>query len=361
MWGGHGSGTVCPTGESRRRGHQGSQRPLRGAPANLRPSRPVTGEGTRPGKQGRGCGVGEPRREFRGGPCLTHRSPFVLAAAPQSRGEGGGVVGVGGESRPVPPRPSAPPPRRAGQFRQRSLASKRGEGEAKPSSQPTPPSRGVTCEEKEPARHLPPGYRNSPARRAPSRSGAAEEGRWRLRPPGNILGAYWLPRRPTPPSPRPTGAVACAHWRRRRRWRAAGRAEEAERGDHLRWQRGRCQSLFVVCPVPRPLRLTQRREPGGLPLGLARRLAPAFQPERALPPRRGGRCPAHLAGRGGRASRAGSPCPRASAAATVSATVTRGWAGAGGWRASFRAPTSPPLPPPPPAFPSEARFLRWRA
>lgn len=276
-------------------------------------------------------------------------------------GRGGGVVGVGGESRPVPPRPSAPPPRRAGQFRQRSLASKRGEGEAKPSSQPTPPSRGVTCEEKEPARHLPPGYRNSPARRAPSRSGAAEEGRWRLRPPGNILGAYWLPRRPTPPSPRPTGAVACAHWRRRRRWRAAGRAEEAERGDHLRWQRGRCQSLFVVCPVPRPLRLTQRREPGGLPLGLARRLAPAFQPERALPPRRGGRCPAHLAGRGGRASRAGSPCPRASAAATVSATVTRGWAGAGGWRASFRAPTSPPLPPPPPAFPSEARFLRWRA
>lgn len=105
----------------------------------MRPSRPVTGEGTRPGKQGRGCGVGEPRREFRGGPCLTHRSPFVLAAAPQSRGEGGGVVGVGGESRPVPPRPSAPPPRRAGQFRQRSLASKRGEGEAKPSSQPTPP------------------------------------------------------------------------------------------------------------------------------------------------------------------------------------------------------------------------------
>lgn len=127
---------MCPTGESRRRGHQGSQRPLRGAPANLRPSRPVTGEGTRPGKQGRGCGVGEPRREFRGGPCLTHRSPFVLAAAPQSRGEGGGWwVWV---ASPVPSRPGPQPHRRAVRASSASAPWPASGARARPSRPPSP-------------------------------------------------------------------------------------------------------------------------------------------------------------------------------------------------------------------------------
>ncbi|XP_053914757.1 basic proline-rich protein-like [Cuculus canorus] len=140
--------------------------------ANLRASRalgPV--EETPPGESRRGenngAGGGISQR-----PCPISRSPFVPAAAPP---------GSAGRRCPAPSRPAAAP----GQLQP-------------PARAPGAALGGVTCEEKEPARHLPPGSRNSPARRSHSRSCRRREEPRPLRLRQATRRAHWLPRRPGP-------------------------------------------------------------------------------------------------------------------------------------------------------------------
>lgn len=294
--------------------------------------RPVPGkEPAREGSAGRGCEAGEPRREFRGGPTPPAAPLLSWRRRLRRRGAGGRC--------PVAFRPSPQPYRRTPPASRASSASapasERGKGEA-----PSPHRgeggggwRGVTCEEKEPARHLPPGCETLPPGEPPAGAAGGGGAAAAASPPGNILAAHWLPRRPTPPSPRPPWgsparplAAAAAVTRGR-----PGRGSGARRSLAAAARRVRVGSSSSANSAP--LCLAQRREPGGFPrgrlAGAVRRLhrvltaLPARPPARsALPlPLCGDCCPAHLAGRAGGSSGLAVP---SRAAAAVSVTVTGG-------------------------------------
>ncbi|XP_066427876.1 basic salivary proline-rich protein 4-like [Molothrus aeneus] len=138
--------------------------------------------------KGRGWQAGEPRREFGGGP-----APLVAPLLSWRRR-------LRRRRWPVPSRPALTP---LGRSHQRT-----GTGET-----PAPP-RGVTCEDTEPARHLPPGSETLPP--GEPRAGAAGGGgAAATAPPGTS--PQPIGRRPAPPPVAPPpGAASSAHWLRPR-------------------------------------------------------------------------------------------------------------------------------------------------
>lgn len=143
----HGSNTARPAGEAPTTGHSGRGAP---SPANLRPSRGSSQPGRAAGARLRG---GRAPQGVRRRPCPTRRSPFVLAAASH-----------GGVPCAVPLRPSVGPPfpRRPGQLQPANGARANPLGRTGHSRTEPGALHGVTCKEKEPAPHLPPGCKTVP-------------------------------------------------------------------------------------------------------------------------------------------------------------------------------------------------------
>lgn len=305
-----GAGTGSPAGGRRGGGsHPGwrwpcaEPRELGGVPGSRRA---VPGkEPAREGSGGRGV-----KGEAGGQASPAGSLAVALPRSPLPFCPGGDGSAVGdGPSRPaLSPRPQAGP------------ASGRGTGE------PPVPPRGVTCEDAEPAQHLPPGSETLPP--GEPRAGAAGRGgAAAAAPPGTSPQPIGRRAAPPPAGPAPRGISA--------RPLAAGAVTRGGRGGAGRdWRSlaaaaGRERSLpSVPNSAPRA-----QAGPGGLPAAPAAACA-AF-PGRARPlcPGRG-RCPAHLAGGVG------------------AARVSRAERGLPGTAAGEPRAPSPPL--------AKARFLRQR-
>lgn len=274
-----GAGTAPPAQQRRRRLAPRVALAMPGAPQTWgRPGHPAgcPGEGARPGRQrqfrskGRGWRADEPRREFGGGPAPL-AAPLLSWRRRLRR-----------RRWPVPSRPALNPG--AGPTSGRVLRD--------PRSPARRYLRGHGARAASPTRE-----RNSPARRAPSRSGRRGRGRGGCAS-GNIPAAHWPPPRSAPLRPRPQGhpCMSIGWGRDDARWaRPGGRSRALTRGGR---GAGAGRSSFVPNSAPRA-----RAGSGGLRAAFpvrARPLCPG-----------GGRSPAHLAGReaGGGSAEPGSAGP----------------------------------------------------